>query len=50
MARENTETRAGKQGKRLKGVCRRKRARRTGYSCDVMAFKMHLVKKRREEE
>ena len=50
MARENTDTRASKRGKRLKGVRRRKRARRTGYSCDVMAFKMHLVKKRREKE
>jgi hypothetical protein len=50
MARENTKTRTGKRGKRLKGVCKRKRARRKGYACDVMVFKMHLVKKRREKK
>jgi hypothetical protein len=31
-------------------VCKRKRAQRQGYACDVMVFKMHLVKKRREKE
>ena len=50
MARENTDTRSGNRGKRLKGVRKRKRARHHGYGCDVMAFKMHLVKKRRGKE
>ena len=50
MARENTDTRTSKRGKRLKRVRRRKRARRKGYACDVMVFKMHLVKKRQEKK
>lgn len=50
MARENTDTRTGKQGKRLKRVRRRKRARQKGYACEVMVFKMQLVKKRRAKK
>lgn len=30
----------------MKGVRKRKRARREGFTCEVMAFKMRLVKKR----
>jgi hypothetical protein len=38
-----------RRGGRLKGVRKRKRARRQGFTCEVMAFKMHLVKKRTDE-
>jgi hypothetical protein len=33
----------------LKGVRKRKRARQQGFACEVMAFKMRLVKKKVEE-
>jgi hypothetical protein len=35
-----------RRGGRLKGVRKRKRARQQGFTCEVMAFKMRLVKKR----
>jgi hypothetical protein len=38
-----------KQAKRLKGVRRRKQARRReGFACQVIMWKMRLVKKRTE--
>jgi len=37
--------RGGRIGGRLKGVRKRKRARR-GFECDVMALKLRLVKTR----
>jgi hypothetical protein len=38
-----------RRGGRLKGVRKRKRARQRGFTCEVMAFKMRLVKKRADE-
>jgi hypothetical protein len=38
-----------RRGGRLKGVRKRKRARQQGFACEVMAFKMRLVKKRTDE-
>ncbi|MBN1812367.1 MAG: hypothetical protein JXA14_11060 [Anaerolineae bacterium] len=38
-----------RRGGRLKGVRKRKRARQQGFTCEVMAFKMCLVKKRTDE-
>ena len=37
-----------RRGGRLKGVRRRKRSKQT-FTCEVMAFKMRLVKKRSED-
>jgi hypothetical protein len=42
------EKRDSRRGGRLKGVRRRKRARQV-FACEVMAWKMKLVKKRSEE-
>ena len=43
------ETKASnRRGGRLKGVRKRKRSKQT-YACEVMAYKMHLVKKRTDE-
>jgi hypothetical protein len=39
-----------RRGGRLKGVRKRKRARQQGFTCEVMAFKMHLVKKRADDQ
>ena len=38
-----------RRGGRLKGVRKRKRARQQEFTCEVMAFKMRLVKKRSED-
>jgi hypothetical protein len=38
-----------RRGGRLKGVRKRKRARQEGFACEVMAFKMRLVKKKVKE-
>jgi hypothetical protein len=38
-----------RRGGRLKGVRKRKRAQRQVFTCEVMAFKMRLVKKRTDE-
>jgi len=49
--RRNNEEKTGKRGGRLKGVRKRKRARR-GFECEVLALKMRLVEansRRREE-
>jgi hypothetical protein len=49
--RKNSEEKTGKRGGRLKGVRKRKRARR-GFECEVLALKMRLVEansRRREE-
>jgi len=44
MAKQNSEgERDERRGGRLKGVRKRKRARR-GFECEVMALKMRLVK------
>jgi hypothetical protein len=44
MAKEKSEgERDGRRGGRLKGVRKRKRARRE-FECEVMALKMRLVK------
>ena len=40
---------SNRRGGRLKGVRKRKRARQQGFGCEVMAFKMRLVKKRTDE-
>ena len=45
MSEKKTDRR---RGGRLKGVRRRKRSRQT-FTCEVMAFKMRLVKKRTDE-
>lgn len=37
-----------RRGGKLKGVRKRKRARQ-GFACEVMAFKMRLVKKKVDE-
>jgi hypothetical protein len=37
-----------RRGGRLKGVRKRKRSRQT-FTCEVMAFKMQLVKKRSKD-
>jgi hypothetical protein len=39
---------SNRRGGRLKGVRKRKRAQRV-FNCEVMAFKMRLVKKRTDE-
>ena len=47
MKETGEDERGGRLGGRLKGVRRRKRARR-GFECEVMATKLRLVKVKEE--
>ena len=48
MKDDKAEGRTGRVGSKLKGVRKRKRARR-GFACEVMAYKLRLVKTTKEK-